>query len=61
MTDEEKELKNDALDILEEYLAVANTFNRGDSFYFKQGSLDKKIKYVKAIIRRLRNVTIKEE
>ncbi len=61
MTKEEKDLKNDVLDILQDYLYVAQTINKGDALAVKAGVLNKEIKETKEIIRRFRDVTITEE
>lgn len=61
MTKEEKALKNDVLDILEDYLSIAKRFNRGDMLSSKAGTLDDDIKETQEIIYRLRDATITEE
>lgn len=61
MTDEERALKNDVLDILEDYLNIIRRFNNGDVLSTRAGSFRNKIKMTKESIHRLRNAAITEE
>ncbi len=61
MTKEEKSLKNDVLDILEDYLAIAAELNKGQSLSVRAGRLDNQMKETKKIIHRFRDAIITEE
>ena len=60
MTDAEKELKNNVLDIIEDYSAIICRFNKGDMISFEEGTFDDDLKELKEAIHRLRNADILE-
>lgn len=61
MAKETLSLKNNVLDILEDYLKFAVRFNNGEKLYAKRGSFNKEIKITRDAIHRLREATIVED
>lgn len=59
MTKEDKDFKNDLLDVLEQFKCyVITALNKGESLSCKSGSLDDDLEEARQLIRTIRDATI---